>query len=132
MAICDALLDYYLPNQVQRERAHRDLMARDGIKDSRLGMFKTPSQNGGMVAATVAATAAAATVAGPGLGRSAAGVGAGDGAGAGAGGSGGAKGQVGVGGGGDDGMSSDERGEQGGEARDVDDEVTNRVTIGDF
>lgn len=33
MAICDALLDYYLPNQAQRERAHRDLMARDGLTD---------------------------------------------------------------------------------------------------
>lgn len=57
MAICDALLDYYLPNQVQRERAHRDLMARDGIKESRLGLFKfspTP-QNDTVVAAAVTA-----------------------------------------------------------------------------
>lgn len=38
-AICDALLDYYLPNQAQRERAHRDLLVRDGVKDgSRLGL----------------------------------------------------------------------------------------------
>lgn len=56
VAICDALLDYYLPNQVQRERAHRDLMARDGIKESRLGLYKfnpTP-QNDTAVAAAVA------------------------------------------------------------------------------
>ena len=35
MAICDALLDYYLPNQAQRQRAHRDLMARDGVAEGR-------------------------------------------------------------------------------------------------
>lgn len=54
MAICDALLDYYLPNQVQRERAHRDLMARDGLQESRLGLLKTPTSDGRVVAAVVA------------------------------------------------------------------------------
>lgn len=53
VAICDALLDYYLPNQVQRERAHRDLMTRDGLQESRLGLTKTPTMNGAIVAAAV-------------------------------------------------------------------------------
>ena len=42
MAICDALLDYYLPNQAQRERAHRDLMARDGVSEERGGLTMAP------------------------------------------------------------------------------------------
>lgn len=54
VAICDALLDYYLPNQVQRERAHRDLMARDDIEGSRLGLLNMPPPN-----RTIFATAAA-------------------------------------------------------------------------
>lgn len=29
VAICDALLDYYMPNQAQRERAYRELLSRD-------------------------------------------------------------------------------------------------------
>lgn len=32
VAICDSLLDYYLPNQAQREQAYRDLLARDGVE----------------------------------------------------------------------------------------------------
>ncbi len=129
MAICDALLDYYLPNQVQRERAHRDLMARDGLKDSsRLGLFKAPSRNGALVAAAVAAAAA---VAGPGLGSSTAAAAAAAAA-NGDDGTGGEKGggEVGGGGGGNNGIPGDGRGgEQGGEARDVDDEVSAWTTI---
>lgn len=53
VAICDALLDYYLPNQAQRERAHRDLMARDGIEGSRLGLLNMPPPNGTIFADAV-------------------------------------------------------------------------------
>lgn len=53
MAICDALLDYYLPNQAQRERAHRDLMARDGLQESRVGFLKTSTPDDTIVAAVV-------------------------------------------------------------------------------
>ncbi|CAM9668975.1 unnamed protein product [Ectocarpus sp. 4 AP-2014] len=53
VAICDALLDYYVPNQAQRERAHSDLMARDGIEGSRLGLLNMPPPNGTIFAAAV-------------------------------------------------------------------------------
>ncbi|CAM9876303.1 unnamed protein product, partial [Ectocarpus sp. 12 AP-2014] len=53
VAICDALLDYYLPNPAQRERAHSDLMARDGIEGSRLGLLNMPPPNGTIFAAAV-------------------------------------------------------------------------------
>lgn len=33
MAICDALLDYYLPNQAQRQHATRDLLTRDCVEE---------------------------------------------------------------------------------------------------
>lgn len=54
MAICDALLDYYLPNQAQRERAHRDLMARDGLNESKLGLIGMPPADSAFVDAVVA------------------------------------------------------------------------------
>lgn len=105
VAICDALLDYYLPNQVQRERAHRDLMARDGIKESRLGLFKykPTTQNDPVVAAAVTA----------GGGRSPTGGDNGSGE--------RSEGSTSNGGGG---ISGNGREEQDGEGRDVDDDVS--------
>lgn len=100
VAICDALLDYYLPNQAQRERAHRDLMVRDGLHESRLGLMKTPAVDGTIVAAVVdgaesgVSAAAAANNSG---GRDEAGV---------------------------RGEAGDERGEKDGEGRDIDDDVS--------
>eukprot|EP00752_Nemacystus_decipiens_P005218 g4737.t1 len=99
VAICDALLDYYLPNQVQRERAHRDLMTRDGLQESRLGLVKTPAMNGAI---------AAAVVAGAGDGISAAAESDSDG-----------RDEAGV----RDSETGDGRGDEDGERRDVDDDV---------
>lgn len=100
MAICDALLDYYLPNQVQRERAHRDLMARDGLQGSRLGLVKTPTMDGTIIAAVVA--------------------GAGGGVSAGVDNNSGGREEAGVRGS----ETGDGRGEKDGEGRDVDDDVS--------
>lgn len=100
MAICDALLDYYLPNQAQRERAHRDLMARDGLLEPRLGLLKTPTPDSAIVAAVIA--------------------GAGGGGSAAVDNNPGGRDEAGVRGSGTD----DGRGEKDGEDRDVDDDVS--------
>lgn len=42
VAICDALLDYFMPSQAQRDRAHRELLVRDRIGESNI---KLPARN---------------------------------------------------------------------------------------
>lgn len=56
MAICDALLDYYVPNHAQRERAHRDLAVKNvsGNAGLVIGLLSTPPADADAVATSAA------------------------------------------------------------------------------